>query len=111
MLVEISPATSEDEAKAVKKHKHCKSLIIQVQLFILTDIGPLARLSSGCHTRTTHQLTESIKEGRSEQSESEADDDSDQTNFDGADSSSSDLEDPKSIAKTLSTEVCQLSHI
>jgi hypothetical protein len=85
-----------------------------VQLFILTDIGP-ARLhtkkSSGHHTRT-HQL-KSIKEDQSvEQSESEeADDDGNRTNFDGTDSSLSDFEDPKSIAKTLSTEVCQLSHI
>ncbi|KAG1809905.1 uncharacterized protein HD556DRAFT_1435639 [Suillus plorans] len=35
----------------------------------------------------------------------EADDDSDQTNFDGTDSSLSDFKDPKSIVKTLSTEI------
>ncbi|KAG2054210.1 hypothetical protein BDR06DRAFT_1007884 [Suillus hirtellus] len=35
----------------------------------------------------------------------EADDDSDQINFDGTDSSLSDFEDPKSIVKTLSTEI------
>ncbi|KAG1861816.1 hypothetical protein DFJ58DRAFT_725660 [Suillus subalutaceus] len=46
-----------------------------------------------------------VKKHKRQQSESEADDDSDRTNFDGADSSSSDLEDPKSIAKTLSTEI------
>lgn len=85
-----------------------------VQLFILTDIGRAwlhTKKSSGCHTHT-HQL-KSIKEDWSvEQSESEeADDDSDQTNFDGTDSSLSDFKDPKSIVKTLSTEVHQLSHI
>ncbi|KAG2054971.1 hypothetical protein BDR06DRAFT_971314 [Suillus hirtellus] len=70
----------QDEAKAVK-YKHCR------------------------HT-CTHQL-KSIKEDRSvEQSEiEEADDDGDQTNFDGTDSSLSDFEDPKSIVKMLSTEI------
>ncbi|KAG2085839.1 hypothetical protein BD769DRAFT_1681487 [Suillus cothurnatus] len=79
----------EDEAKAVKyKHPRLHT-----------------KKSSGHHTRT-HQL-KSIKEDQSvEQSESEeADDDGNRTNFDGTDSSLSDFEDPKSIAKTLSTEI------
>ncbi|KAG2143286.1 hypothetical protein BD769DRAFT_1383257 [Suillus cothurnatus] len=89
LVLDISPATSEDEAKAVKYKRlrlHTKK-------------------SSGHHTRT-HQL-KSIKEDQSvEQSESEeADDDGNRTNFDGTDSSLSDFEDPKSIAKTLSTEI------
>ncbi|KAG2123504.1 hypothetical protein BD769DRAFT_1669965 [Suillus cothurnatus] len=85
----ISPATSEDEAKAVKYKRP--------RLY--------TKKSSGHHTRT-HQL-KSIKEDQSvEQSESEeADDDGNRTNFDGTDSSLSDFEDPKSIAKTLSTEI------
>ncbi|KAG2050312.1 hypothetical protein BDR06DRAFT_1011303 [Suillus hirtellus] len=89
LVLDISPATSEDEAKAVKYKRS--------QLH--------TKKSSGRHTRT-HQL-KSIKEDRSvEQSEiEEADDDGDQTNFDGTDSSLSDFEDPKSIAKTLSTEI------
>ncbi|KAG2055201.1 hypothetical protein BDR06DRAFT_1007109 [Suillus hirtellus] len=85
----ISPATSEDEAKVVKYK--CPRLH--------------TKKSSGCHT-CTHQL-KSIKEDQSvEQSEiEEADDDSNQTNFDGTDSSLSNFKDPKSIAKTLSTEI------
>ncbi|KAG1720491.1 hypothetical protein EDB19DRAFT_1917919 [Suillus lakei] len=83
--------SQQDEAKAEKKHK-------RPQLH--------TKKSSGCHTHTTHQLTESIKEGRSEeQSESEVDDDSDRTNFDGTDSSLSDFKDPKSIVKSLSTGI------